>query len=338
MLGSCLQLMITVGILFAYVFGNLFELMAFNVICAMLPIMFGGWFIWMPESPYYYVMQNHSDKAKQSLKWLRGEEYNSNDELAEIQIQTDIIRRNRVDIWTAIQKPATRRGLLITVSLVLFVQFAGINAVIFYTGNIFHSAQTGINQSVATIIVGVMQVVATLFASLTIDKLGRRILLLTSALVMCICNIGLGVYFVLQENASPYLDAVKWLPIISMCLYIIAFSLGLGPIPWVLVGELYDQEVKGIASSLTGSISWLTAFIVTKFFTNISDLIGTGQTFFVFSVFAAMCTIFILILVPETKGKSFIEIQRLLGNNTRDNNDDDNQTTVTNISQNNINI
>lgn len=324
--------MVTAGILFSYVVGHFFYLNTFNIICAILPLIFGGIFLWMPESPYFYVMKNRIDKAEESLVWLRGEEYNYNDELIEIQIENELITRNRVSIWTAIRKPATQRGLIITMGCVLFVQFSGINAVIFYTGYIFNAAGTGIGPSLATIIVGIMQVVATFVALMTIDRLGRRFLLVGSALVMCICNIGFGVYFYISEHKSEYLDVLNWLPITSCCLYIIAFSLGLGPVPWVLCGELFNQEVKAIGSSLTGSTSWLIAFIVTKFFSNVRDLIGISSTFFIFAVFAAICTVFILIVVPETKGKSFNEIQRSLVSDVSE--IDDNQTTVTSAPQN----
>lgn len=341
-LGSYLQLMVTAGILFAYVVGHFFDLLTFNIICAILPLLFGMIFMWMPESPHWFVKNNQIAKAEESLIWLRGDEFDHNEELIEIQIENELIVRNRVSILKAIGKPATKRGLMITMGLVIIVQFSGINAVIFYTGFIFDAAATGIEPSLATIIVGVMQVVATFIASLTIDKLGRRFLLITSALTMCICNICLGVYFVLDDRKSDLINSLNWLPISSLCVYIIAFSLGLGPIPWVLVGEIFVLEVKAIASSLSGSTSWLVAFIVTKFFSNVRDLIGMGTTFFIFAVFAALCTVFILALVPETKGKSFNEIQQSLYRGTGDNeakdDDADDQTSVTNTSQNTIAI
>lgn len=335
--------MVTVGILFAYVLGHFFPLKAFNIVCATLPLIFGAIFMWMPESPYFYVMKNRLSKAEQSLKWLRGEEYNYNDELIEIQIENELLARNRVNVLTALNKPATKRALMISMCLVVFVQFSGINAVIFYTGFIFDATNAGIQASVATIIVGVMQVVATFVASLTVDKLGRRALLVISAIVMCICNIGLGIYFYLRDAKSDYITHLNWLPISSLCVYIIAFSLGLGPIPWVLVAEIFTTESKAIASSMTGSTSWLIAFIVTKFFSNIRDLIGIGQTFFVFAGFAAICTVFVAVAIPETKNKSLAEIQRSLFNgpsidNHNQNEHDDNQTTDTNASENTIAI
>lgn len=110
------------------------------------------------------------------------------------------------------------------------------------------------------------------------------------------------------------------------------------------MAEIFTTEAKAVASSMTGATSWLIAFIVTKFFSNIRDLIGIGQTFWAFAVFAAVCTIFVAGMVPETKGKSFNEIQKsLLNGSSTDNHNnhnehDDNHTTDTNASENTIAI
>lgn len=337
-LSSYLQLMVTVGILFGYVVGHFNTLKTFTIICAIIPLVFGAIFMWMPETPYYYVMKNRIQMAEQSLKYFRGDEYNFNDELIEIQIENELMARNRISFFKAVRRPATKRGLMISLSLVLFAQFAGINAVIFYTGFIFEKAQTGIESSIATIIVGVMQVLATFVASLTVDRLGRRMLLIFSAIVMCLCNIGLGIYFNLMDQKSDVVDKLGWLPITSLCLYIIAFSLGLGPVTWVMVSELFTTEVKAIASSLTGSTSWFIAFIVTKFFADIRESIGIGPTFFIFAGFACLASIFVGTVVPETKGKSFNEIQRSLHAGSSRSGVSDNNTTVTSASQNTITI
>lgn len=227
-LGSYLQLMVTGGILFIYVIGHFFALRTFNIICAIVPILFGALFIWMPETPYFLIMKNQTERAVDSLKWFRGEHYNIDDELEAIRAEQETVRENQESFFTTFSKSSTRRGLLISLSLVIFVQFAGINAVIFYTTFIFKSAKVAIQPSISTIIVGVMQFVATYISSMVVDKMGRRLLLLTSASIMCLCNIGLGIFFYLQDAKSTWIEYLHWLPICSLCLYITAFSLGLG--------------------------------------------------------------------------------------------------------------
>lgn len=164
----------------------------------------------------------------------------------------------------------------------------------------------------ATIIVGVVQVIATFVSSLVVDKLGRRILLLASDSIMAVCTILLGVYFYLDQNGHD-VSNLGWLPIVSLCMFIVMFSLGFGPIPWMMMGELFAADVKGLAGSLAGTFNWLLAFIVTKTFTNLVTAMGRAETFWLFSALSIVGTVFVFFVVPETKGKSLAEIQRMLG-------------------------
>lgn len=311
-LGSFFQLMVTVGILFVYTVGYGLPVRVFSVVCATLPLIFGAVFVFMPETPHYWVSKNNSDNAIKSLKWLRGDRYSYNDELDELYADNDSLKANKVTLLTALSTPATKRALFICLGLMFFLQLSGINAVIFYTGFIFEAADTGINAALATTIVGVMQVIATFIASMVIDRLGRRILLLGSILVMGVCTVFLGIYFYMYDQDKSNVEGLGWLPVLSLCLYIVVFSLGFGPIPWVMIGELFATDVKGLAGSIAGSFSWILAFVITKTFTNIRETIGLGETFWLFAVFSALGTVFVFVYVPETKGKSLIEIQKML--------------------------
>lgn len=178
-------------------------------------------------------------------------------------------------------------------------------------------------------IVGVMQVIATFVASMVIDRLGRRILLLGSILVMGICTVFLGIYFYMYDQDKSNVEGMGWLPVLSLCLYIVVFSLGFGPIPWVMIGELFATDVKGLAGSIAGSFSWLLAFVITKSFTNIRETIGLGETFWLFAMFSALGTVFVFFYVPETKGKSLIEIQKMLSSGVNTPTSTRTRTTVT---------
>lgn len=118
----------------------------------------------------------------------------------------------------------------------LFQQFSGINAVIFYAQSIFEAAGSTLEPAICTIIVGVVQVVMTVASALLIEKAGRRILLLQSSVVMGLCLVMLGVYFQLKEGGSD-VENISFLPLGSVVLFIVSFSLGLGPLPWLLMGN-----------------------------------------------------------------------------------------------------
>lgn len=134
-------------------------------------------------------------------------------------------------------------ALFISLSLMLFQQFSGINAVIFYAQSIFDAAGSSLAPSICTIIVGVVQVVMTVASALLIEKAGRRLLLLQSSVIMGLCLVMLGVYFMLKEGGSDVAN-ISFLPLMSVVLFIVSFSLGLGPLPWLLMGEIFKKDLK----------------------------------------------------------------------------------------------
>lgn len=193
----------------------------------------------------------------------------------------------------------------------LFQQISGINAIIFYTMQIFKSAGSTMDPSLCTIIVGVVQVLMTFGSTLLIDKAGRRILLLQSSVVMGICLAIVGIFYHLKDNGSD-VSSIGWLPLVALVLYIVSFSLGFGPIPWMMMGELFASDVKGIASSIAVMFNWTLVFIVTKCFGLMNDGLGGDVTFWIFAACMVAATLFVAIVVPETKGKSSAEIQAIL--------------------------
>lgn len=257
------------------------------------------------------VSKGNEGEALKSLTWLRGTRYNSQHELTNLIEENNSMKSNAANLLKALSRKASLKGMGITMGLMFFQQMSGINAVIFYTNTIFEAADTGIDPNLATIIVGIIQVIATFISSLVVDKLGRRVLLLLSSLVMGICLGGLGLYFFLQNDGKD-VSSLGWLPILSLCIYIVVFSLGFGPIPWLMCGELFAPDIKGFLGALAGTTNWTLAFIITKFFVNLTDAIDRGPTFWLFMGFCFVAFGFVLIFVPETKGKSFAEIQSIL--------------------------
>lgn len=177
-------------------------------------------------------MRERNNEASSALKWLRGPSYDPTEEIAELQNDNEEQKANNLSTIEALSRQTSIRGLIICFGLMFFQQVSGINAVIFYTTEIFAAAGTGVDPEIATIIVGVMQVVATFVASLVVDRLGRRILLLISDSMMALCTLMLGIYFFMKENNADSVTSLGWLPIVSLCVFIVCFSLGFGPVPW----------------------------------------------------------------------------------------------------------
>ncbi len=122
---------------------------------------------------------------------------------------------------------------------------------LFFLNNIFENAGSEMDSNLQSIIVGIVQVVATMVSSVLVDRAGRKILLTISDVGMAVSLVALGIFFYLKDDAEDpvYLD-IGWLPLISMIIFITAFSLGFGPIPWMLVGEILPARALGTSFRL----------------------------------------------------------------------------------------
>lgn len=196
-------------------------------------------------------MKGNEVGAIAALKRLRGDDFDTAAEIADLQKEEEL--RQSQNVREAIKKKSAKKAMFISFGLMFFQQLSGINAVIFYTSKIFKDANIELSPEYATIIVGVVQVIATFVATLTLDKLGRRLLLLVSDSLMALCTLALGIYYGIKSANPDAVTGLGWLSLLSLCVFIIAFSLGFGPVPWLAIGELFSSDVKGIAGSLTGA-------------------------------------------------------------------------------------
>ena len=167
---------------------------------------------------------------------------------------------------------------------------------------------------------------ATFLATLIIDKFGRRMLLILSALFMILSMYGLGLYFWIQTTNPTLASSISPLPLVSVCVFFFSFSLGFGPIPWLMMSELFSPEAKGVASSISSATNWILAFFVTQFFVPIKNAVGKNSfstyftiwlnislsyffpgaaaTFWFFATTLTFIMAFQVFFVPETRGKS----------------------------------
>lgn len=136
-LGSFFQLFVIVGILFAYVVGSFTNILVLSIICGIMPLVFGIFFVFMPETPFHLMSKNKEDSCERSLLWLRGPHYNVQGEVSEIKAEIERQQRERTSLREAFQKRSTIKALVIAMGGVIFQQLSGINVVIFYAGDIF---------------------------------------------------------------------------------------------------------------------------------------------------------------------------------------------------------
>lgn len=295
-LGSYFQLLLTTGILLSYILGTFVNMRILSIISALVPLIFFVVFMFMPESPSYYLKKGNEKFARKNLIKLRGIQYNIENELQNQKDALEETNKNSVSFWILIKSKTTLKSFIIAYGLMFFQQLSGVNVVIFYTNSIFEKANTGLNPSYSTIIVGVMQILAVFVSTLIVDRAGRRILLLISIIFLCLTSCTLGVYFYLLKNEVD-VNSIKWLPLVSVCIFIIMFNMGFGPLPWMMMGEIFAPEVKSVAASSACLFNWILVFIVTKFFSDLSKTIDLDATFWLFAVICLIGTFFVYFIV-----------------------------------------
>ncbi|KAJ8946912.1 hypothetical protein NQ314_008711 [Rhamnusium bicolor] len=301
------------GDLFPYIMGPYVSIMWFNLTLVVFPLMFFVlFFLLAPESPYFYVGKN-DHKAEKSLELLRSGKvgfYSVKEEVKEI--KCEINKNKKGDILNTLKKKYVIKGFLVALCLSSAQQLSGLGAILAYTEIIFSTAGTNVSADVASIIVGVVLFLASFVGPLVVDRMGRKFLLLCSSSGIIVSETTLGIYFYLQDNTDVNLDGISWLPILCLVVYVVTFNIGFGPLPYTITSEILPSNVKFLLATVTGFTGWLMSFIVTKFFNDLNEALGRGGTFWLFSGFCVFAFFFIIFVVPETKGRSFQEIQGLL--------------------------
>jgi sugar porter (SP) family MFS transporter len=308
------QLCITGGILVSYLVGYAFAKES------------GGW-RWMlglgavpgailalgmlalPESPRWLAGHNRHDDARAALKRLRGADADVEPEVREL--RSDLTRDDgEAAPWSALLAPRLRPALIVGVGLAAFQQITGINTVIYFAPQIFQAA--GLSSAsvaiLATAGVGVVNVALTLVAIWLVDRVGRRPLLLWSLGGMAVSLAALSAGFAFGATGA--------LTVASLCVYVAFFAIGLGPIFWLLIAEIFPLRVRGRAMSLATISNWGFNLIVTISFLGLVDALGRPGAFGLYLLLTVAAFAFSWRLVPETKGRSLEEIEAALEGET----------------------
>lgn len=296
------------GLLFSCALGPYVSVMVFNLVLAAFPLMFLLLFPFVgKEVPHYYVSINENDLAKEALQKLRGSRYNIDDELGEI--QRKFKEEEQGSFSDIFRSKALIKAFVTSVGLLIFQQFSGINVVLFYGQTLFKEVGANMAPEVCTIIIVAMQFLSSFIAPLIGERLGRKTILVFSAVGMALSDASLGIYSYLRTKAGLNMDAVSFLPLVIMICFIVSYNSGYGPLPWAILGELFPSRVKSIATSATTSVNWILAFLITKHFESMLKSFGLAEYFWFYAVCCVGAAIFAKFYVIETRGKSLQEIQ-----------------------------
>lgn len=306
-LGSLNQLMITIGILSAYLVNYAFADMGawrWMLGLAVVPslILLVG-VAFMPESPRW-LLENKSEKAARDVMKIT---YNPDAIDAEIKEMKEIAS-NSESTFSVIKSPWLRPTLIIGCIFAIFQQFIGINAVIFYAPTIFTKAGLGGSASIiGTVGIGVVNVLVTILALFIVDRVDRKKLLV-------IGNLGMIASLVIMAMLiwSIGIQSSAWVIIICLSLFIVFFGISWGPVLWVMLPELFPTRARGAATGIAALVLNFGTLIVAQLFPILNHHLDTEWVFLIFAAIGVLAMFFVIKYLPETRGRSLAEIEHEL--------------------------
>ncbi|KAJ0610315.1 putative major facilitator, sugar transporter, major facilitator superfamily [Helianthus annuus] len=299
------QLLIIAGVSVSFVIGTLlhWRTMALAGLIPCVVLLVGLSLI--PESPRWLAKIGKQAEFDFALRKLRGTDVDVSEEAAEIKDYIETLDKLPKARLFDLFQTRYLKSVIIGVGLMIFQQFGGINGICFYASSIFASA--GFAADIGTITYAVLQVVVTTLNALFIDKAGRKPLLLVSVTGMALgCLLAAASFY--MKTYQIALAAAPALAVTGILLYIAGFSLGMGAVPWVIMSEIFPINIKGTAGGLVTLVNWAGAWAVSYTFNFLLTWSSYG-TFLLYAAVNVACIVFVINLVPETKGKTLEEIQ-----------------------------
>jgi sugar porter (SP) family MFS transporter len=307
------QLALTMGIMTAFLVdyalsssGN-WRLM-FGLASLPAALLFVG-MLTQAESPAWLVAHDRVGEARSVLRRVRSREHDVDVEIANIQSLS-----GRATSYRELLRPDVRKLVVIGVLLAIFQQVTGINTVIYYAPTLLHQADLGNAASLlANVGVGAVNVAMTLVAIRLIDRVGRRKLLLVGTTGMAVALLVVAVAFAV--SGSHLGSAAAVVAIVALAVYTGSFAVGLGPVFWLLISEIYPVKIRGLSMSVATIANWTANFAVAiSFLTLLSAISGAG-TFFLLASLTVLAVAYFWWAVPETTGLSLEQIEREFGSN-----------------------
>ncbi len=257
--------------------------------------------MFLPETPRWFLSHGQTARAQGALQFLRGPGVDVRGEMA---LLGGEVGQNVV----AVSRASAARPLIVGVGLAIFQQATGINTVVYFAPVIFQSA--GLSSASAAILatagIGAVNVVMTFVAIRLLDRTGRRPLLLGGLLGMAVSLCLLAAGFLLRPGA-----AVGWMTAASLSAYVGCFAIGLGPVFWLLIAEIFPAEERAQGMAAATCANWLANLVVALSFLALVNWLGRPAVFFCYAALAFAALLFARKFVPETKGLSLEAIGRL---------------------------
>ncbi|XP_050034317.1 facilitated trehalose transporter Tret1-like isoform X1 [Dermacentor andersoni] len=298
-----------VGILLTFSLGKFLSYRWLAAFCLAPSVIMALALFWVHESPHWLLQKGRRKAAIASLHFYQGPKIA--EELSALDAN---LANHQPFALLDVTMPYFYKPFFCTLLSMFMQQASAVCVILFYAQDIFEDAGTSIAADDCTIIVGALQVVVLFVATVLIDRLGRKVLLIVSSVGSSASLVLLGISFHLKATrGQEFLDSFGWLPLLAIAIYFVSYAIGLGPLPWVLLGEMIPLRGRGFATGVCTAFLFALAFLVTKCYDDLVKLMTEAGTYWMFAGLLTGSLILFIFIVPETKGKSLEEIELIFG-------------------------
>lgn len=310
-LAGLIYVMMLTGILVVYSVGPFAPFYVCSIIGSVFATIQIVTFPFMPDSPYFLLLKDQPEKAKEHLKRLRVSE-DVDTELAEM---TAAIQRQKSEQGRPqdlVLSKSNRKALIIMVVLNGAQHFSSISVILMNLHSILKEAESQyISFQTAGILFSLFMLIASIIADFTVDKFGRKGLLITSSLLTGISLLVIAIYFTVK-NAGYDVNSYSWVPIVAVLAYSGVFKFGLGMVPIVMTAELFSAKVKAMGMTLADFAYLAFALLSVQLYQQLLTIYYYDVPFYIFASSTLLTALFSWLYIPETKGKTLEEIQFIL--------------------------
>lgn len=271
-----------------------------------LTLVFFAIFVWLPESPDYLAHLQRKEAAHKSYIFYGN-------------LRADNVKMNETGTTTTTTKitfeelmtKAVIKGFFLSMILIFFVDGCGILAIRNFMTELFAWAKIDLDVYVCTIVIGLIQILGVIVSTVFVDRFGRRVLLIFSALGTSLCLFVFGFYYHLlyMETYADLVQQLKWLPVTSLGLAVFIATFGVTTLPYVLMAELTPVKLRSVTTTGALAIGWVFSFFIQQYYHALIDYVGVAGTIWIYAAIGFLEIVFVYFCVPETKNLTFDEIQ-----------------------------
>lgn len=308
-----ISLAMSFGLLITHLLGTYFTWKTTTIVCILTPCVSIAILFGIPESPSWLAKQGRLEEATGAFLWCRGYSMEAKEEmLAMLQRQKIAIEETTTPNYhlSELRKPEFLKPLVIINLYLLITQFCGVNAISFYTVSIMHETMgEQFDKYTATLIIDSIRVVSSIVACALLRHIGRRPLTITSGIGTAISLLILSTFIYISTNIEPTLTNYTFIPLLSFIGYIGFVTLGLVPLPWAMMGEVFPLHQRGLGSGISSTLALIAIFAVVKMTPSLFGVLGAAGSFLLFGGVACFGTAYLWWFLPETKDRTLQEIE-----------------------------